>query len=42
VNPEPFLLKAARQRFCNTSPLDLRTLLGDQDHVNENLRAYVS
>jgi type I restriction enzyme M protein len=41
VNPEPFLLKAAKQRFCNTSPLDLRTLLGDQDHVNENLRAYV-
>jgi type I restriction enzyme M protein len=41
VNPDPFLRKAAKQHFYNTSPFDLRTLLGDQDHVNENLRAYV-
>jgi type I restriction enzyme M protein len=41
VNPEPFLLKAAGQHFCNTSPLDLKALMGDQDHLAENLRAYV-
>jgi type I restriction enzyme M protein len=41
VNSEPFLLKVARQLFCNTSPLDLKALMGDQDHLAENLRAYV-
>jgi type I restriction enzyme M protein len=41
VNPEPFLLKMAGQHFCNTSPLDLKALMGDQDHLAENLRAYV-
>ena len=41
LNPEPFLLKAADQSFYNTSKLDLRTLLGDQDHIAENLRSYV-
>ena len=41
LNPEPFLLKKAKQRFYNTSPLDLKTLLGDADHIGENLRAYV-
>jgi len=41
LNPEPFLLKKARQLFFNTSPLDLKKLMGDQDHIGENLRAYV-
>ena len=41
VNPEPFLLKVAGQYFCNTSPFDLKALMGDQDHLPENLRAYV-
>src|SRR6478735_6221675 len=41
INPEPFLLKTAGQHFYNTSPLDLRKLMGDQDHIGENLRAYV-
>jgi type I restriction enzyme M protein len=41
LNPEPFLLKKSGQHFYNVSPLDLRKLLGDQDHVGENLRAYV-
>jgi type I restriction enzyme M protein len=41
LNPEPFLLKAADQSFYNTSKLDLRTLLGDQDHIAENLRSYL-
>ena len=33
VNPEPFLLKQAKQKFYNTSPLDLRKLLGDVQAV---------
>ena len=41
VNPEPFLLKKAGLKFVNTSALDLRTLMGDQDHIAENLRAYI-
>jgi len=41
LNPEPFLLRKAGQLFYNTSPLDLNKLMGDQDHVGENLRAYV-
>ncbi|HZT76400.1 MAG TPA: class I SAM-dependent DNA methyltransferase [Vicinamibacterales bacterium] len=41
VNPEPFLLRAAGQLFYNTSPLDLRKLMGDQDHIAENLRSYI-
>jgi type I restriction enzyme M protein len=40
LNPEPFLLKKAGQLFFNTSPLDLKKLMGDQDHIGENLRAY--
>lgn len=41
VNPEPFLLSKAKQLFFNTSPLDLKKLMGDQDHIGENLRAYM-
>ena len=41
LNPEPFLLKKAGQLFCNTSPLGLKKLMGDQDHIGENLRAYI-
>src|SRR6476659_116334 len=41
LNPEPFLLKKSGQLFCNTSPLDLKKLMGDQDHIGENLRAYL-
>lgn len=41
VNPEPFLLKKASQHFVNTSPLDLKKLMGDQDHIRENLTRYV-
>jgi type I restriction enzyme M protein len=42
LNPEPFLLKKAGQLFVNTSPLDLKKVLGDADHVRENLLAYVA
>jgi type I restriction enzyme M protein len=41
LNPEPFLLRKAGQSFFNTSPLDLVRLLGDQDHIRQNLYAYV-
>jgi type I restriction enzyme M protein len=41
LEPEPFLLKKSKQHFYNTSPLDLKKLMGDQDHIGENLRKYV-
>ena len=41
LNPEPFLLKKAGLLFYNTSPLDMKRLMGDQDHIGENLRAYL-
>jgi type I restriction enzyme M protein len=41
LNPEPFLLQKAGQNFVNTSRLDLRKILGDADHVRENLLGYV-
>ena len=41
VNPEPFLLRKADQLFYNTSTLDLKKLMGDQDHIGENLRKYM-
>jgi len=41
LNPEPFLLRVTNTYFYNTSPLDLKKLMGDQDHIGENLRAYL-
>ena len=41
LNPEPFLLKKSGQLFYNTSPLDLKKLMGDQDNIGENLRSYM-
>jgi hypothetical protein len=41
LNPEPFLLRKAGPFFYNTSPLDLKKRMGDQDHIGENLRAYL-
>jgi type I restriction enzyme M protein len=41
LNPEPFLLRKSGQSFYNISPLDLVKLLGDQDHIRQNLYAYV-
>ena len=41
LNPEPFLLKKSGQLFFNTSPLDMKKLMGDQDHIKENLFAYM-
>ena len=41
LNPEPFLVRTSGQLFFNTSPLDMKKLMGDQDHIGENLRAYI-
>src|SRR5947209_4980627 len=41
LNPEPFLLRKSGQSFFNTSPLDMKKLMGDQDHIRENLFAYI-
>jgi len=41
LNPDPFLLRKAKQSFYNTSPLDLPKLLGDQDHISQNLYSYI-
>jgi len=39
LNPDPFLLRKSGQFCYNTSPLDLKRLMGDRDHIGENLRA---
>ncbi|EPR43545.1 N-6 DNA methylase [Desulfovibrio sp. X2] len=39
---DPFLLRASGQSFFNTSQLDMKKLMGDQDHIRENLFAYIS
>jgi len=41
LDPEPFLLRAAGLNFCNVSSLSLKALMGDQENIAENLRAYV-
>ena len=41
LNPEPFMLRIAGQSFYNTSPMDMGRLMGDQDHIRENLFAYI-
>jgi hypothetical protein len=39
LNPDPFLLRTCGQSFYNTSPMDVGKLMGDQDHIRENLFA---
>jgi len=41
INPEPFLLRKGGQSFYNISPLDMKKLMGDQDHIKENLFSYI-
>ncbi|MEH2481920.1 type I restriction enzyme M protein [Nitrobacteraceae bacterium AZCC 2146] len=41
LNPDPFLLRASGQSFYNTSPMDMAKVMGDQDHIRENLFTYV-
>jgi type I restriction enzyme M protein len=41
INPEPFLLRKAGQSFYNTSDMDMKKLMGDQDHIKDNLFSYI-
>jgi type I restriction enzyme M protein len=41
LNPEPFLLRITKLPFVNTSSLDMKTLMGDQDNLAMNLAAYI-
>ena len=41
LDPEPFLLRKAGHNFCNTSPQDMKRLMGDGDNIAENLRSYI-
>ena len=41
IHADPFLLRKSGQSFYNVSPLDLKKLLGDQDHIRENLYSYI-
>ncbi|EMI54682.1 type I restriction-modification system subunit M [Rhodopirellula sallentina] len=41
LNPEQFLLKKSKCLFYNTSPLDIKKLMGDQDNIAENMFSYV-
>jgi type I restriction enzyme M protein len=41
VNVEPYLLRVSGQSFFNVSPLDMKKLMGDPDHVAENLNKYI-
>ncbi|MDG2531017.1 type I restriction-modification system subunit M [Caulobacter endophyticus] len=41
VGVEPFLVRAAKQNFYNTSKLDMGRLVGDPDNIAANLYAYI-
>jgi type I restriction enzyme M protein len=41
VNPEPFLVRKSKAHFFNTSPLDMKKLMGDQMNIDQNLRSYI-
>jgi len=41
LNPEPFLARITGVPFANTCSLDLARLMGDQDHIGQNLAAYI-
>lgn len=42
IPPDPFLLRVAGQSFFNISPLDMKKLMGDQDHISQNLYSYLN
>lgn len=41
IPAEPFLLRTSAQHFYNSSPLDMKKLMGDADHIRENLYSYL-
>ena len=36
LNPEPFLLRKSGQHFFNTSPMDMKKLMGDQERIRQS------
>ena len=38
---DPYLKKTAGLNFYNTSPLDMKKLMGDQDNIAENMYSYI-
>jgi type I restriction enzyme M protein len=40
-NPEPFLRRASKSSFYNTSPMDLKAIAGDPSNVAGNLLSYI-
>lgn len=42
ITPDPFVLRVAGQSFFNVSPLDMKKLMGDQDHISQNLYSYIN
>lgn len=42
IIPDPFVLRVAGQSFFNVSPLDMKKLMGDQDHISQNLYSYIN
>ncbi len=42
ITPDPFVLRVAGQSFFNISPLDMKKLMGDQDHIAQNLYSYIN
>lgn len=41
LNPDAFMRRASGAAFYNSSPLDMRRLIGDQDNIGPNLMSYV-
>ena len=41
VSVNPFLTRASGATFYNTSPMDLKAIIGDQDNIAANLAAYL-
>ena len=41
LNPEPFVLRMTGVPFANTSTLDMKRLMGDQDNIATNLASYI-
>lgn len=42
LDPDAFCKKVAKLSFYNSSPLDLKKLMGDADHIAGNLERYVA
>jgi type I restriction enzyme M protein len=42
VNPDPFLRRKSKVGFYNASPMDVKKLMGDQDHIRQNLDKYTN